>query len=130
MCKNRIFIISCLGWSMPVRANPWPLKLFNMARKSIRTLEKVQILALKMTIFQKCDPRADLGWPWLVYALCKSIFFRKFDRVIKNIPISALVKYFYLNLVLDSNFLLTIPGFNNTLLPGYCPQIGTNFKRQ
>ncbi len=34
--------------------------------KSIRSLEKVQILALKMTIFQKCGPRADLGWPWLV----------------------------------------------------------------
>jgi hypothetical protein len=34
--------------------------------KSIRSLEKIQILALKMAIFQKCGPRADLGWPWLV----------------------------------------------------------------
>jgi hypothetical protein len=34
--------------------------------KSSRSLEKVQILALKMTIFQKCGPRADLGWPWLL----------------------------------------------------------------
>jgi hypothetical protein len=49
-----------------------PLKLFNVALlqsekfyfggKSIRSLEKVQILALKMAIFQKCGPRADLGW--------------------------------------------------------------------
>jgi hypothetical protein len=22
---------------------------------------------VKMTIFQKCGPRADLGWPWLIY---------------------------------------------------------------
>jgi hypothetical protein len=29
--------------------------------KSIRPLEKIQILALKMVIFQKCGPRADLG---------------------------------------------------------------------
>jgi hypothetical protein len=33
--------------------------------KSTRISEKVQILALKMAIFQKCGPRADLGWPWL-----------------------------------------------------------------
>jgi hypothetical protein len=33
--------------------------------KSTRISEKVQILALKMTIFQKCGPRADLDWPWL-----------------------------------------------------------------
>jgi hypothetical protein len=33
--------------------------------KSIRSLEKVQILALNVTIFQKCGPRVDLGWPWL-----------------------------------------------------------------
>jgi hypothetical protein len=55
-----------------------PLKLSNVAllqslknryfgAKSIRSLEKVQILALKMTIFQKCGPRADFGWPWLPY---------------------------------------------------------------
>jgi hypothetical protein len=37
--------------------------------KSIRSLEKTQILALKMAIFQKCGPRVDLGWPWLVYNL-------------------------------------------------------------
>jgi hypothetical protein len=35
--------------------------------KSTRISEKVQILALKMAIFQKCGPRADLGWPWLAY---------------------------------------------------------------
>jgi hypothetical protein len=29
--------------------------------KSIRSLEKTQILALKMAIFQKCGPRVDLG---------------------------------------------------------------------
>jgi hypothetical protein len=57
-------------------ANPRPLKLSNAALlqflkyryfggKSNKSLEKVQILALKMTIFQKCGPRADLGWPWL-----------------------------------------------------------------
>jgi hypothetical protein len=34
--------------------------------KSIRSLKKIQILALKMAIFQKCGPRADLGWPWLL----------------------------------------------------------------
>jgi hypothetical protein len=34
--------------------------------KSIRSLEKIQILALKLAIFQKCGPRADLGWPWLL----------------------------------------------------------------
>ncbi len=34
--------------------------------KSIRSLEKIQILALKMAIFRKCGPRADLGWPWLL----------------------------------------------------------------
>jgi hypothetical protein len=34
--------------------------------KSIKILEKVPILALKMAIFQKCGPRADLGWPWLI----------------------------------------------------------------
>jgi hypothetical protein len=34
--------------------------------KSIRSLEeKIQILALKMAIFQKCGPRANLGWLWL-----------------------------------------------------------------
>jgi hypothetical protein len=61
-----------------------PLKLFNAALKalqcgpskdsekryfgpnSIRSLEKIQILVLKMAIFQKCGPRADLGWPWLM----------------------------------------------------------------
>jgi hypothetical protein len=37
--------------------------------KSIRSLEKVQILALKMAIFQKCGPRADLGWPSLYYTI-------------------------------------------------------------
>ncbi len=35
--------------------------------KSIRSLEKIQILALKMAIFQKFGPRTDLGWPWLMY---------------------------------------------------------------
>jgi hypothetical protein len=34
--------------------------------KSIRSLEKIQILALKISIFRKCGPRADLGWPWLM----------------------------------------------------------------
>jgi hypothetical protein len=34
--------------------------------KSTRISEKVQILALRMAIFQKYGPRADLGWPWLV----------------------------------------------------------------
>jgi hypothetical protein len=34
--------------------------------KSIRSLEKIQILALKMAIFQICGPRADLGWEWLI----------------------------------------------------------------
>jgi hypothetical protein len=34
--------------------------------KTIRSLEKTQILALKMAIFQKCGPRVDLGWPWLI----------------------------------------------------------------
>jgi hypothetical protein len=33
--------------------------------KSITSLEKKQILALKMAIFRKCGPRPDLGWPWL-----------------------------------------------------------------
>jgi hypothetical protein len=58
-------------------ANPRPLKLFNVAllqslknryfgAKSIKSLEKIQILALKETIFQKCGPQADLGWPWLI----------------------------------------------------------------
>jgi hypothetical protein len=62
--------------------NPRPLKLFNVAllqslknryfgAKSIRSLKKVQILALEMTIFQKCGPRADLGWPWLIYTIVK-----------------------------------------------------------
>jgi hypothetical protein len=39
--------------------------------KSTRSLEKVKILALKMAIFQKCGPRADLGWPWLLYLIKK-----------------------------------------------------------
>jgi hypothetical protein len=56
----------------------WPLKLSNAALlhtlnlkyryfegKPTESLEKFQILALKMTIFQKFGPRADLGWPWL-----------------------------------------------------------------
>ncbi len=42
------------------------LKIRYFGTKSNRFLEKVQILALKMTIFQKCGPRADLGWPWLI----------------------------------------------------------------
>jgi hypothetical protein len=56
-------------------ANPRPLKLSNAAllkpekrffgAKSIRSIEKIQILALKMAIFQKCGPRADFCWPWL-----------------------------------------------------------------
>jgi hypothetical protein len=37
--------------------------------KPTRISEKVQILALKMAIFQKCGPRADLGWPWLEYLI-------------------------------------------------------------
>jgi hypothetical protein len=65
-------------------ANPRPLKISNAAlealkcgpstdsekryfgAKSIKILEKTQMLALKMAIFQKCGPRADLGWPWLL----------------------------------------------------------------
>jgi hypothetical protein len=39
--------------------------------KSIRFLEKIQILALKLAIFQKCGPRADLGWPWLILGITK-----------------------------------------------------------
>jgi hypothetical protein len=35
--------------------------------KPTRPFEKIQILALKMSIFRKCGPRADLGWPWLIY---------------------------------------------------------------
>jgi hypothetical protein len=57
-------------------AKPLPSKLFNVAllqslknhyfgAKSIRFLEKVQILAFKVTICQKSGSRADLGWPWL-----------------------------------------------------------------
>jgi hypothetical protein len=34
--------------------------------KSIRSLENSQILALRIVIFQKCGPRVDLGWPWLI----------------------------------------------------------------
>jgi hypothetical protein len=34
--------------------------------KSAKSLEKAQILALKVTIFQKCGPRADLCWPFMV----------------------------------------------------------------
>jgi hypothetical protein len=41
--------------------------------KSIRSLEKIQILALKMAILQKCGPRADSGWPWLALI---NIFFK------------------------------------------------------
>jgi hypothetical protein len=41
------------------------------AAKPIRSLEKKQILALKMTIFQNCGPRAGLGWPWLYYPIDK-----------------------------------------------------------
>jgi hypothetical protein len=63
---------------IPVMANPRPLKLSNAALlhtlnyryfegKSTKSLEKVQFLALKMTIFQKFGPRADLDWPWLIY---------------------------------------------------------------
>jgi hypothetical protein len=37
--------------------------------KSIKSLEKILILALKMAIFQKCGPRADLGWPWLLLCI-------------------------------------------------------------
>jgi hypothetical protein len=62
--------------SRAAMANPRPLKLLNVAllqslknryfgSKLFRSLEKVQILALKMTIFQKCGAWADLGWPWL-----------------------------------------------------------------
>jgi hypothetical protein len=58
----------------------WPSKLFNAAlvqslkiryfgTKSIRSLEKVQFLALKVTIFFKCGPRAVLGWPWLLLGM-------------------------------------------------------------
>jgi hypothetical protein len=33
---------------------------------AMAALEKVYILALKMTIFQKFGFRSDLGWPWLL----------------------------------------------------------------
>jgi hypothetical protein len=67
------FSLLCLK---PAMANPRPLKLSNAAllnslknaffgAKLMRFLEKIQILALKMAIFQKCGLRADLGWPWL-----------------------------------------------------------------
>jgi hypothetical protein len=57
-------------------ANPRPLKLSNAALLqfsekryfgaiSTKSLEKIQILALKMTIFRKYGHRAVLGWPWL-----------------------------------------------------------------
>ncbi len=57
---------------------PWPTRALQcgpstdsekryFGAKSVRTLEKILILALKMAIFQKCGPRADLGWPWLLY---------------------------------------------------------------
>jgi hypothetical protein len=42
--------------------------------KSTRISEKVQILALKMAIFQKCGLRADLGWPWLFYIKMSYLF--------------------------------------------------------
>jgi hypothetical protein len=58
-------------------ANLRPLKLLNVALgkslkyrffggKLTKSLEKVLILALKMRIFQKFGPRANLGWPWLL----------------------------------------------------------------
>jgi hypothetical protein len=57
-------------------ANLLPLKLSNLAllqslkyryfgAKSTKSLEKVKILAHNMRIFEKVDPRLDLGWPWL-----------------------------------------------------------------
>jgi hypothetical protein len=41
-------------------------------RKPIGSLEKIQILALKRAIFQKCGPRTDLGWPWLFKTQAKN----------------------------------------------------------
>ncbi len=56
---------ACGPWS----SLEWPFySLWNcyFGAKLVRSLEKVQILALKMAIFQKCGPWADLGWPWLL----------------------------------------------------------------
>jgi hypothetical protein len=57
-------------------------------RKPIRSLEKIQILALKRAIFQKCGPRADLGWPWLVN---RFIAFSRFNGILAllHFPIMA-----------------------------------------
>jgi hypothetical protein len=57
-----------------------PLKLFNAAllkplkyrhfiEKSTKSVVKVYILVLDMTIFPKIGPRADLGGPWLPYPI-------------------------------------------------------------
>jgi hypothetical protein len=43
------------------------LKYRYFGAKSTKSSEKVQILALNVTIFQKFGPRADLVWPWLIY---------------------------------------------------------------
>jgi hypothetical protein len=58
----------------PVMANPGPAlqcgpstvsKIAILEQNQFDLRKKSKLLALKMTIFQKCGPRADLGWPWL-----------------------------------------------------------------
>jgi hypothetical protein len=41
------------------------LKYRYFGAESPKSLEKVNILALNMTIFLIIGTRADLGWPWL-----------------------------------------------------------------
>jgi hypothetical protein len=58
--------VICLVQPWPTRGPSTNSEKRYFGAKSIRSLEKTQILALKMAIFQKCGPQVDLGWPWLV----------------------------------------------------------------
>jgi hypothetical protein len=43
--------------------------------KSIESLEKSKFRPSKWRFFQKCGPRADLGWPWLIQTVSGIFYF-------------------------------------------------------
>lgn len=59
------------------------LKSSYFGSKLSKSLENVQILALSRTIFQKCDPRPILVWPWLELTTFPKCYF-----ILKHVVIS------------------------------------------
>jgi hypothetical protein len=71
-----------------------PLKYAYFIEKSTRSVGKVSILALGMTVLHKFGPQTDLGCPWLLYMLKNiSVFdFLRFAVLHEKLKIDHFVK--------------------------------------